>query len=330
MPDTELDSLVDQQKLSDPATLDKQIKRMLADPKAKSLTDGFAEQFLQLKKLASARPSTEFFPMFNGELKRAMHDETAMFFDKLREEDRSVLDLLDSDYTYLNESLAKHYGIAGVKGSQMRRVMLKPENHRGGLLGMGSVLALTSHTSRTSPTLRGKYVLDVIFGQPPDPPPANAGQFKDEGNRKDPKTFREKMAQHAADPSCASCHKKMDPLGYALENFNAVGAWRERDGERPVDNSGTLPGGEKFTGFAGLKKVVHAHQDDFVSNITAQMLVYALGRELDYYDDCAVKEVKDAMAGDGYKFSALVSGIVKSYPFQYRKTASAPIQKEPK
>lgn len=328
MPDAELDQLADQQKLSDPATLEKQIKRMLADPKAKALTDGFAEQFLQLKKLANARPSTEFFPMFNGDLKRAMHDETATFFDKLREEDRSVLDLLDCDYTYVNEALAKHYGIAAVKGSQMRRVALKPEDHRGGLLGMGSVLALTSHTSRTSPTLRGKYVLDVIFGTPPDPPPANAGQFKDEGNRKDPKTFREKMAQHAADPTCASCHKKMDPLGYALENFNAVGAWRDSDGERAVDNSGTLPGGEKFTGFAGLKRVVHAHQDDFVRNIAGQMLVYALGRELDYYDDCAVKEVKEAMAGDGYKFSALVSGIVKSYPFQYRKTSDAPILKE--
>jgi mono/diheme cytochrome c family protein len=330
MPDAELDALADAGKLSDPATLDRQVKRMLDDPKARSLTEGFAEQFLQLKKFASARPSTEFFPSFNGDLKRAMHDETSIFFDKLREEDRSVLELLDADYTYVNETLAKHYGIDGVKGSQMRRVALPPAAHRGGLLGMGSILALTSHTSRTSPTLRGKYVLDVIFGTPPDPPPANAGQFKDEGNRKDPKSFREKMAQHAADASCASCHKKMDPLGYALENFNAIGAWREKDGERPVDNSGRLPGGEQFTGVAGLKKIVHAHEEDFVRNMTGNMLVYALGRELDYYDDCVVKEIETAMAGDGYKFSALIGGIVKSYPFQYRKTAAPAIAKEVK
>lgn len=330
MPDAQLDTLADAGKLSDPATLDQQVKRMLADPKAKSLTEGFAEQFLQLKKLASARPSTEFFPTFNGDLKRAMHDETTTFFDKLREEDKSVLDLLDSDYTYLNETLARHYGIDNVKGTQIRRVTLTPQDHRGGLLGMGSVLALTSHTSRTSPTLRGKYVLDVIFGTPPDPPPANVGQFKDESNHKDPKTFREKMVQHAADASCASCHKKMDPLGYALENFNAIGAWRVKDGDRPVDNTGQLPGGEKFTGVTELKKLVHAHQDDFVRNITEQMLIYALGRELDYYDDCAVKEIKTSMAGDGDKFSVLVSGIVKSYPFQYRKTAAPDIAKEEK
>jgi hypothetical protein len=331
MPDAELDGLADAGKLSEPATLDKEVKRMLADPKAKALTEGFAEHFLQLKKLDSARPSTEFFPTFNGDVKRTMRDETAMFFDKLREEDRNVLELLDADYTYLNEALAKHYGIDGVKGTQMRKVALRPEDHRGGLLGMGSVLSLTSASARTSPTLRGKYVLEVVFGTPPDPPPANVGQLKEEhGRNKAPKTFREQMAQHAADASCAGCHKKMDPLGYALENFNAVGVWRDNDGGRPLDNSGQLPGGEKFTGVAELKRIVHGHQDDFVRNLSEQMLIYALGRELDYFDECAVKDVKTAMAADGYRFSALVGGIVKSYPFQYRMTSGAEVAKEAK
>jgi hypothetical protein len=239
--------------------------------------------------------------------------------------------LLDCDYTYLNETLARHYGISGVSGEQIRKVTLKPANHRGGLLGMASILSLNSHTSRTSPTLRGKYVLDVILGAPPDPPPANVNQFKDERNgRKTPKTFREQMNQHAADAACAGCHRKMDPLGYALENFNAIGAWRMQDGDHPVDNTGTLPGGEKFTGVDELKKIIHARQDDFVRNISEQMLVYALGRQLDYYDDCAVKEIKSELAKNDYKFSALVSGIVKSYPFQYHKTATPEVIKENK
>lgn len=324
MPDDELFNLAEQGKLSDPAVQEAQVKRMLADPKARALTEHFAEQWLQIGKVEVARPSTEFFPTFNQQMRTAMHDETAMFFDNLRTEDRSVLELLDADYTFLNQDLAKHYNIAGVTGPKMQRVKLKPEDHRGGLMGMGSMLALTSHTSRTSPTLRGKWMLEVIFGDPPPPPPPDAGMLKEEKDKKKaPKTFREQMALHAADATCAACHKKIDPLGYALENFDAVGRWRDDNGGRPLDNTGELPGGEKFTGPAELKKVVLKRQDEFVHNMIEQMMAYALRRELQYYDDCPIQDVTRALQKNQYKFSALVQAVVNSYPFQYRRNADS-------
>ena len=324
MPDEELFKLAEQGKLSDPAVQEAQVKRMLADPKARALTEHFAEQWLQIGKVEVARPSTEFFPTFNQQMRTAMHDETAMFFDNLRTEDRSILELLDADYTFLNQDLAKHYNIAGVSGPKMQRVKLKPEDHRGGLMGMGSMLALTSHTSRTSPTLRGKWMLEVIFGDPPPPPPPDAGMLKEEKDKKkEPKTFREQMALHAADATCAACHKKIDPLGYALENFDAVGRWRDDNGGRPLDNSGELPGGDKFTGPAELKKVVLKRQDEFVHNMIEQMMAYALRRELQYYDDCPIQDVTLALQKNQYRFSALVLAVVSSYPFQYRRNADS-------
>lgn len=323
MPDELLFEAAEQKKLSDPAVLEQQVRRMLADLKARALTDNFAVQWLQLHKLAEARPSTEFFPTFTHSLRNAMRDETLTFFDKLREEDRSVLNLLDADYTYVNQELAKHYGIDGVQGPQQRRVDLKPGDHRGGLLGMASMLTLTSHTSRTSPTLRGKWVLEVVFGTPPPPPPPDAGMIKEEKQKGTPKTFRELLAMHATNATCAGCHRKMDPLGFALDSYDAIGRWREGSPDRPLDTSGQLPTGEKFNGPAELKTLIVQRRPEFVRNLTEQMLQYALGRELRHTDDCSVRDVAAALAKDEHHFSALVLGIVKSYPFRHRRNLDA-------
>jgi hypothetical protein len=323
-PDDSLSAAADAGKLSDPAEFDRQVKRMLADPKARALTDGFAVQWLGLKKLAEARPSTEFFPTFNGKVRAAMHDEVAEFFDHLRREDRPVTDLLDADYTFLNEDLAKHYGLPGVQGPAMRKVTLKPADHRGGLLGMGAILAMTSHTHRTAPTLRGKWILDVIFGTPPPPPPPDAGQLDEsKGKGKDPKSFRELMALHAKQASCAGCHNKMDPLGFGLDNFDAVGRWRDDEGGRPLDVSGVLPTGERFRGPGELKGIIRKRQGEFLRNLAEKTLVYALGRELEYYDEPAVREITAAMEKDGHRFSSLIGSVVRSYPFRHRRNADA-------
>ena len=254
--------LAAEHKLSDPKTLEAQVRRMLADPRARALTDQFGAQWLQIRKLSDARPSTEFFPTFTQELRKAMYDETATYFDKLREEDRSVLELLNSDYTYLNGPLAQHYKISGVDGPAMRRVSLKPADHRGGLLGMGSILALTSHTFRTSPTKRGKWILEVIFGTPPPPPPANAGVLKEDSDKKKAvKTFREQLARHAGQAACAACHKKMDPLGFALENFDAVGQWRDNSGRCAARHFRRTADGRKIPRRRGTEANLAAPQE---------------------------------------------------------------------
>ncbi len=321
MPDPALSDLADQGKLSDPSTLEAQVRRMLLDPRARALTDNFAEAWLQVGKLANARPSTEFFPTFNGNLRRALREETVTFFDKLREEDRSVLELLDADYAYLNQDLAKHYEIPGVEGPALRRVSLPPNSHRGGLLGMGSVLAMTSHTSRTSPTLRGKYILEVVFGTPPPPPPPNAGKLPEERKKGEPpKSFREQMAQHARQAECAACHAKIDPLGYGLENYDAVGRWRTEDAGKPLDATGTLPGGETFHGAEELKTIILARKTDFERNLIERTLAYALAREVQGDDECAIRKILSDLERDGHKFSTLMLGVVRSVPFQYRRT----------
>jgi len=325
MPDDALAEVADQQKLSSPVTFDAQVQRMLMDPKARSLTDSFAAQWLHLAKLENARPSTEFFPTFNAKLKQAMHEETVMFFDNLRTEDRPIFDLLDADYTFVNGELARHYNIPAVSGLATRKVALKPEFHRGGLLGMASVLALTSHTHRTSPTQRGKYVLEVIFGTPPPPPPVNVGQINEGGKRKGKNgkeeiaSFRDLLAQHAVQKSCASCHAKIDPLGFALDNFDAIGGWRENTKETPLDTTGVLPGGEKINGAAELKKIILSRKDEFARNMAEQMLSYALGRKIDYFDESALREIEAAMKKGEYKFSSLVRAVTGSYPMQNRR-----------
>jgi mono/diheme cytochrome c family protein len=316
MPDAELFAAADRGVLDTAAGVEKQAKRMLADPKAQALTESFAAQWLQLRKLPDARPSVEFFPTFTPQLRRAMHDEAARFFDGLRAEDRSVLDLLDADFTYVNADLARHYGIPGVTGPELRKVK-HTDPARGGVLGMGAVLAVTSHTSRTSPTLRGKYVLDVILGTPPPPPP-DAGQIDDAKKGKDVKTFREQLAQHASRPACAGCHAKIDPLGFGLENFDAVGRFRKSG--KDIDATGKLPGGEAFDGPKELRQVLLKRKDRFAENLTEKLLSYALGRELQAPDAAAVRGVTGELK-DGYKFSTLVLGVVRSYPFQHRRNA---------
>ena len=321
MPDATLGELADQGKLAEPATLEAQVRRMLVDPKAKALTDHFAEAWLQVGKLANARPSQESFPTFNGPLRQSLRDETLTFFDQLREQDRSVLELLDADYAYLNQDLARHYDVPGVEGQGLRRVALPAGSHRGGLLGMGSVLAMTSHTDRTSPTLRGKYILEVVFGTPPPPPPPNAGKLADEKPKpgEEPKSFREQMARHARQADCAACHARIDPLGYGLENFDAVGRWRSEQGGRPLDASGKLPGGESFDGVEELKRIIVARKGEFERNLIEKMLSYALGREVQGDDECAVRAIQGDLERGGHRFSTLVLGVVRSVPFRMRR-----------
>ena len=323
IPDATLSSLADEGTLSDPATFEAQIWRMLLDPKARALTDQFAEAWLQVGKLAKARPSTEFFPTFNGSLRHSLREETLTFFDRLRLDDRSVLELLDADYAYLNQDLARHYDIAGVEGAELRRVALPTGSHRGGLLGMGSVLAMTSHTDRTSPTLRGKYILEVVFGTPPPPPPPGAGKLPEEKAKpgEGPKSFREQMARHARLAECAGCHAKIDPLGYGLENYDAVGRWRVDQGGKPLDASGTLPGGVTFDGADALKRIIVARKDDFERNLIERMMAYALAREVQGDDECAVRKIQAEMERDGHRFSTLVLGVARSLPFRYRRDA---------
>lgn len=316
MPDAALSAVANAGRLSDPAEYSRQVSRMLADPKAQALTDQFAVRWLQLRKLPDARPSTEFFPTFTPHLKEAMAGEVRTFVDKLRTEDRSVLDLIDCDYTYVNADLAAHYGMSDVSGAEFRRVGLTSSDHRGGLLGMAAVLALTSHTSRTSPTLRGKYVLEVIFGTPPPPPPPDVGSIEDQPKGR-VKSFRELLNQHALRPSCASCHRKIDPLGFGLDEFDAIGRWRSG-----VEASGKLPGGETFVGFDGLKGVLKRRQDQFVRNLVSQMLSYALGRHLQDSDDLAVNAIIATMKQNGYRYSALVRGVATSFPMLHRRNAN--------
>ncbi len=304
---------------------EEQVRRMLADPKAHALTENFGARWLQLNKLPFARPLTEKFNEFQPQHRSRMYDETAMFFDMLRQDDRSLLELIDADYTYLDEELAKYYKIPDVTGKELRRVALKPEWHRGGLLGMGGTMVLTSHADRTSPTQRGKFVLDVILGTPPPPPPPDAGILA-EGKKNDkPMSFREKMAQHASNDSCIGCHRRMDPIGFAMENFNAVGIWREKDGLLALDTSGILPSGEKLAGIEDLKKVLLARQDDFRRNIAERILTYALGRELDFYDDRSVQQIADGLKQNQMHFSAMIIGVVNSFPFQFRRNINAQV-----
>jgi len=322
IPDEALLAAAESGQLSKPDVLAAQVRRMLADPKAKALTESMLLRWLGADKVLQARPTTEFFPAFNDQLKHAMLDEARSFCDNLRTEDRPVFDLLDADYTFVNADLAKAYGLGGVTGKDAQRVTLKPEDHRGGILGMGAILASTSHTFRTSPTQRGRWVLDVVFGTPPPPPPANAGMFKDEKKEKEPKDFREKLAQHASDVACAGCHHKMDPLGFGLDNYDAIGQWRPTTAD--LNTKGELPTGERFDGAADLKKVLWSRRDEFQRNLIGQTLTFALGRDLQYFDEGQITRIKASMAQNGNTFSSLILGIVNSYPFQNRRTEEPP------
>jgi hypothetical protein len=293
---------------------------MLSDTRAEALVTNFAEQWLYLRNLVAVNPDARLFPDFDDNLRQSMRRETELFFESIVREDRSVLDLLRADYTFLNERLAKHYGIPNVYGSYFRRVTLTDSNSRGGLLGQGSILSVTSYANRTSPVLRGKWVLSNILGTPPPPPPPNVPPLKDNGSGSAALSMRERMAQHRANPACSGCHQLMDPIGFSLENYDAIGRWRGRDGSAVIDASGNLPDGAKFDGVAGLKQSLLNHPELFVSTVSEKLLTYALGRGIDYYDAAPVRKiVREARTSD-YSFSSLILGIVNSAPVQMRRS----------
>jgi mono/diheme cytochrome c family protein len=319
IPDEELLTVASQGKLGDRAEFGRQVRRMLADPKSGALVANFAGQWLQLRNLKTFLPNSDEFPDFDDNLRQAFATETELFFESVLREDRNVLDLMTADYTFLNERLARHYGIPGVYGSQFRRVTLSPDDDaRRGLLGKGSVLAVTSHATRTSPVVRGKWVLENILGTPPAPPLQNVPALKENQPGETPKTMREQMARHRTDPVCASCHKVMDPIGFALENFDAVGAWRTREAAGPIDASGELADGSRVDGVAALRRALVSHPEVFAGTLTEKLMTYALGRGLDHSDMPAVRAIVASASRDGYRFSSIILGIVNSTPFQMR------------
>jgi mono/diheme cytochrome c family protein len=318
MPDDNLFRAARSRKLHESAALDGQVRRMLKDEKARALVDNFALQWLQLRNLKSFAPDPVRFPTFDESLRNSMQRETELTFEYIVKEDRSVLELLSADYTFLDERLAKHYGIAGVSGDDFRRVMLT-DSPRGGLLTQASVLAVTSNPTRTSPVKRGKWVLENLLGTPPPPPPGNVDLLKDDKPGAElTGTLRQRMEQHRANPNCANCHQSMDPLGFGLENFDAIGAWRTLDGKEPVDAAGVLPGGQSFNGPAQLKTVLLGRKEQFARCLTEKVLTYALGRGIERSDHCAVDAIANELAAGEYRFSALVLSVVHSEPFRKR------------
>jgi len=318
IPDDELLELAGRGRLSDPATYGSQVRRMLADPRARALVANFAGQWLYLRNVRTSTPDKNEFPDFDDNLRLAFLRETELLFQSIVREDRNVVDLLTADYMFVNERLARHYGIPNVYGSHFRRVPV-PDEARRGLLGQGSILLVTSHADRTSPVVRGKWVLDNILGAPPPPPPGDVPPLKEKEDDGRPHTLRERMEEHRANPACAGCHKVMDPIGFALENFDAVGAWRDSDGSVPIDASGQLADGTKVNGVATLRAAVLKRPELFVDTMTEKLLTYALGRPLTYEDQPAIRAIVRGAGRDGNRFSALVSGIVNSTPFRMRR-----------
>ena len=319
LPDDELIEAAARGALRDPAVLEAQVRRMLADERSRSLVTSFAAQWLYLRNLPAVSPDFIVFPDFDETLRRALRQETELFFESVLREDRSALDLITADYTFVNERLARHYGMPGVAGSHFRRVPLPPGSPRGGLLGHGSILAVTGYATRTSPVVRGKWVLENLLGTPPPPPPPNVPPL-DEARSAAALSMRERMEEHRRNPTCAACHALMDPVGLSLENFDAIGRWRTLTaGLAPIDASGGLPDGTTFDGVAGLRQAVVDRSDQFVRTLADKLLTYALGRATEYYDAPAVRAVERAAAAGGYRFSDLVLGIVRSTPFQMRR-----------
>jgi hypothetical protein len=316
-PDDELLSVALQGRLKDRTVLLQQVRRMLAHPRSDALVRNFAGQWLQLRNLQRIVPDPDLFPDFDDNLRQAFQREVEMLVASVIREDRDVLDLMTADYTFVNERLAKHYGLANIYGDQFRRVPVT-EDARKGLLGKGAILLLTSNADRTSPVVRGKWILDNLLGAPPPPPPGNVPPLKDNKDRSTPLTMREQMEEHRANPVCASCHKLMDPLGFALENFDAVGAWRDRDAGGPIDASSQLFDGTKVRGAVELRQALLKHKAVFVETLTEKLLTYAIGRGLEPYDMPAVRGIVRAAEQDDDRFSSLIVGIVTSTPFQMK------------
>ena len=317
LPDDELLNLAIQNKLHDPAVLQRETRRMLADDRSHALTTNFAGQWLYLRELKSSNPDGREFPDFDDNLRQAFQRETELLFESVVREDRPVLDLLDADYTFVNERLARHYGIANVYGPDFRRVPV-PSDARRGLLGQGSMLLVTSNANRTSPVQRGKWILENLLGSPPPLPPPNVPPLKENSGEAAATSVRERMEQHRANPACAGCHKIMDPIGLALENFDGIGGWRSVDSGFKIDASGQLVDGTRVDGPSSLRQALLDHPQAFVGTMTEKLLMYAVGRETKYYDMPVVRSIMRDAASDHYRFSDLVLGIVKSAPFQMR------------
>jgi hypothetical protein len=330
MPDQILFDLASKKQLG--ANLDNQVVRMLQDSKSSALVQNFALQWLQIKRLDLVSPDIKLFPTFDLKLRSAMRTETELFFSSIIKEDRSILDLIDSDYTFLNETLAKHYGIVDTKGNMVGKKITQPggslirgdefirvalsDKSRGGLLTQASILTATSNPTRTSPVKRGRWVLEQILGSPPPPPPPDVPELSADDKSVAQGSLRQRVEQHRKNPSCANCHAKMDPIGFALENFNAIGAFRAKDGNFDIDASGEFSDGTTFKGPADLKNIVKLKKDDFTRCLTEKLMIYALGRGLEYYDRPVIEKIVKHVSDNNYKFSSLVSAIVQSDAFQ--------------
>ncbi len=319
LPDAPLRNSAVQGRLRDPAVLEGHVRRMLAHPRSESLVDNFSAQWLHLRNLASVRPDMRIFPDFDDNLRQAFRRETELLLEDVIRQDRSVLDLLRSKHTFVNERLAKHYGIPHVYGSRFRRVDLPPDSVRGGLLRHGSILTVTSYATRTSPVIRGKWILENILGMPPPPPPADVPELKDT-TVSGKLSVRERLAEHRANPACASCHNPMDPLGFALENYDAVGRWRTVDGGEPIDPSGELADGTHVAGVSDLEQALLDRPELFASALAEKLLTFALGRGVEHHDAPAVRKIVNTARKDNFRFSSLILGIASSTPFQMRRS----------
>jgi hypothetical protein len=319
VPDDELLELAEKGKLADPQVLKQQVQRMLDDPKSDALTSNFAGQWLYIRNVDTVRPDPGIFPDFDESLRASMRQETELFFNSILRENRSAMDLLEANYTFLNDRLAKHYGIPGIYGSQFRRVELQ-DSHRGGVLGQASILTVTSPPNRTSVVQRGKWVLDNLLGAPPPPPPpvpSLEATTKGHPNL----SLRAAMELHRADPSCAGCHKPMDPIGFALENYNGIGEWRTEDGGSAIDATGKLPDGTEFNGPSGLNKLLTTgRREEFATTVVSKILTYGLGRGLEYYDQPVVRSILRETSAGNYRLRDLISAVVMSTPFQMRRS----------
>ena len=321
-PDEELLRLARSGDLSKPRNLERQARRLLLDPRSEALATRFASLWLQLQDLEKVRPDAFWFPNYSQQLSAAMHRETELFFDNLVREDRSLLELLSANYTFVNERLARHYGIPNIYGERFRRVTFDADYSRGGLLGHGGLLMVTSHPNRTSPVLRGKWLLESILGAPPPEPPADVPGLPDRGEEGEPESVRHRLERHRENLVCSSCHAPMDPLGFALENFDAIGSWRDTgEAGQPIDASATMPSGAEFDGPAGLRDVLLGRGDSFARTVTEKLLAYALGRGPEYYDRSTVRAIVQKSADD-YRWSSIIVGIVQSSPFRMRRSES--------
>ena len=323
IPDDELLDAAARGRLRDEKVLEGQVRRMLADARSKALTDNFVGQWLYLRNIRTLYPDPDVFPEFDENLREAFQRETELFFESQLREDRSVPELLSANYTFVNERLARHYQIPNIYGNRFRRVTLD-DPRRGGLLGHASLLTVTSYPNRTSPVLRGKWLLENIVGNPPPPPPPDVPALPDRGEDGKLATVRERLEHHRKNPACAVCHAPMDPLGFALENFDAIGGWRSTDAGAAIDASGALPGGSRFAGPAGLREVLLGQREQFVRTVAEKLLMYALGRGVEYYDLPVVRKITREAAASDYRWSSIVLGIVKSTPFQMRRSLEEP------